>query len=57
MLLHDIDIHIYMPGGIDSQGFVDEQLFKPKPTLKVEESDVVQSPEVSANWLLYGQFR
>ncbi|KAK6359063.1 3-dehydrosphinganine reductase [Orbilia brochopaga] len=47
-LLYDIGVHCCFPGGIDSPGLVNENLTKPILTKKIEESDVIQSPEVVA---------
>ena len=54
MLLHDINIHLFMPAGIDSPGYVTEQLHKPAPTRKLEEGDKVISPEECAQYLIRG---
>jgi 3-dehydrosphinganine reductase len=55
MLLHDISVHIFMPAGIDSPGYIVEQEHKPAPTKKLEEGDKVQSPEVVAAHLFGGE--
>lgn len=55
MLLHDIDIHYFAPAGIDSPGYVQEQEFKPAPTVKLEDGDTLQTPEVVAGHLFRGQ--
>ena len=43
-----------MPAGIDSPGYVEEQRNKPRITKKIEEDDVVLSPESVAKSLLAG---
>ncbi|KAJ6257347.1 LOW QUALITY PROTEIN: hypothetical protein Dda_8236 [Drechslerella dactyloides] len=47
-LLYDIGVHCCCPGSIESPGLVTENLTKPDLTKKIEESDVVQKPEVVA---------
>jgi 3-dehydrosphinganine reductase len=54
MLLHDINIHIFMPAGIDTPGYVTENKEKPKVTLKIEEGDKVISPTECAGHLIRG---
>lgn len=56
MLLHDIAVHIFMPAGIDSPGYVEEQRSKPRITRKIEEDDVVLSPENVAGSLISGEW-
>jgi hypothetical protein len=43
-----------MPAGIDSPGYLEEQRNKPRITKKIEEDDVVLSPESVAKSLLAG---
>ncbi|KAK8854483.1 hypothetical protein IAR55_003221 [Kwoniella newhampshirensis] len=45
MILHNIDIHIFMPCGILSPGYEVENLTKPAITHKVEENDTPLTPE------------
>lgn len=54
MLLHDISVHIFMPAGIASPGFIEEEKEKPKVTKKIEESDTQISPEECAKHLIAG---
>ena len=56
MILHDISVHIYMSGGIDSPGWVKEQEHKPRITKKIEEGDTVISPEASSAALISGAY-
>jgi 3-dehydrosphinganine reductase len=55
MILHDISVHLFMPAGIDSPGFVEEEREKPKVTRKIEESDEQISPEKCAEHLFAGE--
>ena len=57
MLLHDISVHIFMPAGIDSAGYISEQEFKPACTKKLEEGDKVISAEDCAGHLIRGRSR
>ncbi|WWD19383.1 hypothetical protein CI109_103843 [Kwoniella shandongensis] len=54
MILHNIDIHIFMPAGILSPGYEVENLTKPAITHKIEEADSPLAPEVSAKYLETG---
>ncbi|WVQ79783.1 hypothetical protein IAT38_001883 [Cryptococcus sp. DSM 104549] len=54
MLLHGIDIHIFMPAGIVSPGYEVENVTKPEVTKKIEETDTPLAPEVSAAHLEAG---
>jgi len=54
MILHDISIHLFMPAGIDSPGFLEEEKEKPAVTKKIEESDDQISPEKCAEYLIAG---
>ncbi|EIW65651.1 hypothetical protein TREMEDRAFT_70510 [Tremella mesenterica DSM 1558] len=54
MLLHNVDIHIYMSAGIDSPGFVEENKTKPEITKKIEEGDSPISPEECSRLLIRG---
>lgn len=54
MILHDISVHLYMSGGIDSPGHVNEQVAKPRITNKIEEGDTIISPEQSSALLIRG---
>ena len=56
MILHNIDIHLFMPAGIDSPGFVEEEKEKPAVTKKIEESDEQISAEKCAEYLIAGAF-
>lgn len=56
MLLYGISIHLFMPAGIDTPGFVEEEKEKPAVTKKIEESDSQISPDLCAKYLLAGQF-
>jgi 3-dehydrosphinganine reductase len=54
MILHNISVHIFMPAGIDTPGFVEEEKEKPKVTKKIEEDDKQISPEKCAEYLIAG---
>jgi hypothetical protein len=54
MILHNISIHLFMPAGIDTPGFVEEEKEKPAVTRKIEESDDQISPEKCAEYLIAG---
>jgi hypothetical protein len=54
MILHNISIHIFMPAGIDTPGFVEEEKEKPAVTRKIEESDDQISAEKCAEYLIAG---
>lgn len=56
LMLYDIDVHICFPGTIFSPGYIQENLVKPKVTLKIEERDEGMSPEGVAENLLKGVF-
>lgn len=47
-------MHLCSPVGIDSPGYVQEQISKPAATKKIEESDEVQQPDVVAAHLFRG---
>ncbi|ORY32168.1 hypothetical protein BCR39DRAFT_524443 [Naematelia encephala] len=49
-----INIHIFMPAGIDSPGYVNEQLYKHAITKKIEDGDKVISAEECAGHLIRG---
>jgi hypothetical protein len=55
MLLYDIGVTMFMPAGIDSPGYIEEQKEKPAPTKKLEESDEISSPEVVVGHLIRGE--
>lgn len=55
MILHQISIHLFMPAGIDTPGFVEEEKEKPKVTKKIEEDDTQISPEACAQALIQGK--
>jgi 3-dehydrosphinganine reductase len=55
MLLHGIHIHLYVPAGILSPGFDNEQLTKPDITKKIEDGDTPLSPEACVGFLLDGR--
>ena len=55
LLQHDISVHVYLPAGIDSPGYVEEQRSKPRITKKIEEGDEVLSPESVAKSLIVGK--
>lgn len=48
MLLHNIDIHIFLPCGITGPGFDAENRTKPAVTKKIEEGDTPITPELCA---------
>lgn len=48
MLLHNIDIHIFLPCGISGPGFDAENRTKPAVTKKIEEGDTPIAPDVCA---------
>ena len=54
MLLHRISVHIFMPAGIDTPGFVAENARKPELTKKIEQGDKVIGPEACAGHLIRG---
>ncbi|KAK4690067.1 hypothetical protein P7C73_g59, partial [Tremellales sp. Uapishka_1] len=54
MLMHDINVHIYMPTGISGPGYDAENVNKPKITKKIEEGDSLLTPEACADILLDG---
>jgi 3-dehydrosphinganine reductase len=54
LLLYDIDVHIFFPATIYSPGYEQENLTKPKITLKIEEGDEGTQPEACAQHLLDG---
>ena len=54
MILHDIDIHIFMPMGITGPGLELENASKPAVTHKIEEGDAPASPEQVAQHLENG---
>ena len=45
-----------MPAGIDSAGYIAENVEKPEITKKIEEGDQVISPEECAKHLIRGMF-
>lgn len=55
MILHNISVHLFMPAGIATPGFIEEEKEKPKVTKKIEEDDTQISPEECAKHLLAGQ--
>jgi hypothetical protein len=55
MILHNISIHLFMPAGIDTPGFVEEEKEKPAVTRKIEESDEQISAEKCAEYLIAGE--
>jgi len=53
LLLYGIDVSIYFPTGIDTEGFAEEQKTKPKETKEIEGATTpLVSPELSAEILL-----
>lgn len=54
MFLHDIKVHLYMPAGILSPGYENEQKTKHAITKKIEESDTPISPEAAVRYLVRG---
>lgn len=52
--LYDIAVHLYMPAGILSPGYEDEQKIKHALTKKIEESDTPISAELCTKYLLKG---
>jgi 3-dehydrosphinganine reductase len=55
MKLYDVDIHCFMPAGIDSEGKANEEVAKPAVTKKIEEGDECVSPEACAMHLIRGE--
>ena len=56
MLLHDITVNLFIPGGIKSPGYEIEQQLKPAPTLKLEESDECISAEDCVGHMVRGEW-
>ncbi|WVQ95286.1 hypothetical protein IAU59_002381 [Kwoniella sp. CBS 9459] len=54
MILHDIEVHIFMPCGILGPGYEAECAAKPALTAKIEEADTPLEPEVCARYLENG---
>ncbi|KZT12500.1 oxidoreductase [Laetiporus sulphureus 93-53] len=54
LMLYDIDVHICFPGTIFSPGYEEENRVKPKVTLKIEETDGGETPQVVAEALFKG---
>ncbi|WOO76558.1 3-ketodihydrosphingosine reductase TSC10 [Vanrija pseudolonga] len=52
--LHDITVHLYMPAGILSPGYENEQKTKPGITKQIEEGDTPIAPEAAAALLIKG---
>ncbi|KAI7876722.1 NAD(P)-binding protein [Lichtheimia hyalospora FSU 10163] len=52
--MYDIDVHIYLPGNIDTPGFATENLTKPKVTRIIEGLSVPVSPVDCAKSLIKG---
>lgn len=52
--LYDIKVHLYMPAGILSPGYENEQKSKPAITKKIEEGDTPIAPEKAAALLIKG---
>jgi hypothetical protein len=55
LLLHNISVHIFMPCGIKSAGWDEEQKLKPRVTKKIEESDDVLPGADVARSLIAGR--
>ena len=53
-MLYGIDVHIGFPCTIYSPGYEEENRLKPKITLKIEETDGGNVPEVTASVILNG---
>ncbi|TFK78426.1 oxidoreductase [Polyporus arcularius HHB13444] len=53
-MLYGIDVHIAFPGTIHSPGLEEENMCKPKITLKIEETDEGATPDVVAKAILDG---
>lgn len=53
-MLYNISVHLFMPAGIASPGFEEEEKTKHKVTLKIEESDTQISPDECAKHLIDG---
>lgn len=53
----NLKIHLYIPAGIASPGYDEEQKTKPAATRKIEEADVPMGPDECARMLLSGEFR
>lgn len=54
MQLHGIKVHLYMPAGILSPGYENEQKTKPDITKKIEDGDTPISAEAAAGLLIAG---
>jgi 3-dehydrosphinganine reductase len=52
--LYNINVHLYMPAGILSPGYENEQKTKPQITKDIEEDDTPIAPEKAAAYLLSG---
>ncbi len=55
-MLYGIDVHIAFPGTIHSPGLEEENMCKPKITLKIEETDEGATPDVVAKAILDGAY-
>jgi 3-dehydrosphinganine reductase len=53
----NLKIHLYIPAGISSPGYDEEQKTKPAATRKIEEADVPMKPDECARMLLSGTLR
>ncbi|ORX38198.1 hypothetical protein BD324DRAFT_578063, partial [Kockovaella imperatae] len=54
MLLHDITVNLFLPGGIDTPGYEVENSSKPAPTKKLEEGDTLITAEECVNHMVRG---
>eukprot|EP01117_Protostelium_nocturnum_P006776 TRINITY_DN2433_c0_g1_i1.p1 TRINITY_DN2433_c0_g1~~TRINITY_DN2433_c0_g1_i1.p1 ORF type:complete len:333 (+),score=138.73 TRINITY_DN2433_c0_g1_i1:71-1069(+) len=54
LILYNIDVSIYYPSGIDTEGFAEEQKTKPEETKKIEGAASHMTPEQAAKILVKG---
>jgi len=54
-LLYGIDVHIFFPSTMYTPGYEEENKFKPKITLKIEEADDGLTPDLAALRLFKGK--
>ena len=52
--MYDIGVHIAFPSTIYTKGYDEENLIKPKITLKIEERDQGLHPELVAEHMIKG---
>ena len=54
-MLYGIEVHLAMPGTMYTKGYEEENVGKPKITLKLEEADGGATPERVAGVILKGE--